>query len=109
MRNRNRAGWDRVGLLADLETMGAAPERRRCSADLETARWRSGWRQAPWQGRGAGDGARRARAVRRLRAPSRAPTTGPCRGCSHSADSLVIVWGYRYLITQFAVGTRVLC
>ena len=29
-----------VSLLADLETMGAAPERRRCSADLETARWR---------------------------------------------------------------------
>ena len=25
MRDRNRAGWDRVGLLADLETMGAAP------------------------------------------------------------------------------------
>ena len=25
MRDRNRAGWDRVGLLADLETTGAAP------------------------------------------------------------------------------------
>ena len=51
----------RAGLLADLETMGAAPERRRLASlqcGFRNRALASGWRRAPQQGRGAGDGAR---------------------------------------------------
>ena len=115
MRDRNRAGWDRAGLLADLETMSAAPAPP-AAAGCSAACAPSLLHRALASGAAAGAGRGGGRWACSRCAPPQSFFTSTHHwstpwlfALSSNASevllrvfSLVIDWGY--LITQFVVG-----